>query len=131
MAKRLALKAEPATAKRREEVHTMIRLAITFAAGAAVALAAVLVFGALQSDSNSTASADAHECLTALDFSNDGVVDVNDVVALRQAIEIQDLDFDFNGDGTVDIYDAIRVAQAVLDCLGQNQPPVPGGSIGP
>lgn len=109
----------------------MIRLAITFAAGAAVALAAVLMVGALQSDSSSTARADAHECLTALDFNNDGVVDVNDVITLREAIDVQDLDFDFNGDGTVDIFDAIRVAQAVLDCLGQDQPPVPGQPIGP
>ncbi|HUF53545.1 MAG TPA: hypothetical protein VMR52_07200 [Dehalococcoidia bacterium] len=131
IAGRLALRG--ALAQARAEggcgVHSPIggikmRLAIAFAAGVSATLAAVMFGGMLDSSGGAEVHADAYEeCILQLDFNDDGLLDVNDVVAFRDAIENQDPAFDLNGDGVVDVFDAVSAVNGVVECLQTLQPP--------
>ncbi len=103
-----------------------MRFALTFAAGGLAVLAALFLGGALDSDGGSTAQAvPFQECILALDFNDDGVLDVNDVIAFRDGIDGQDPAFDFNDDGTVDVFDVMGAVTGVVDCLQNLQPTPP------
>ena len=103
-----------------------MRFALTFAAGGVAVLGALFFGGALDSGSDSTAQAvPFQECVLVLDFTGDGMLDVNDVIAFRDAIENQDLAFDFNSDGTVDVFDVLGAVTGITDCLQNLQPSPP------
>lgn len=105
-----------------------VRYILPFVAGAAAAIGAVLLFNAVDSDSGSTAQANpTAQCVALLDLNGDGVLDVNDVLTMKEAIENNDPAFDFNGDGTTDIFDVVALVEDVVACLQSVQPPPPPG----
>lgn len=99
-----------------------MRFVTMFVAGAVLALGITFLTGNLEFGGDSTAQADVLACVNELDLTGDGVLDVADVEAFRDAIDTQDLDFDFDGDGDVDIFDVSGLALGVADCLRALQP---------
>lgn len=109
-----------------------LRLALSFVAGGIAVLGALLIGGAVDLGSGSDVQADPiDDCLASLDFNDDGMLDVNDVVEFKDAIENQDAEFDLNDDGTVDVFDAVAAVNGVVECfqaLQPAEPTPPGGS---
>jgi len=105
----------------------MLRFIAVFVAGAAVTLGIAFLGGALDFGSGgSTAEAGpVLDCVLQLDFNHDGMLNVQDVAAFKDAIKSQDPAFDFNSDGVVDIFDAVAAVKGVIECLQQIQPPPP------
>ncbi|MCH7483541.1 MAG: hypothetical protein IIA90_00145 [Chloroflexi bacterium] len=103
-----------------------MRFALTFAAGGVAVLGALFFGGALDSGGGSTAEAGTwQECVLTLDFNGDGMLDVNDVIAFRGAIENQENPFDLNSDGIIDVFDVLDGVTRMTDCLQALQPSPP------
>ena len=91
--------------------------------GAVAALAVTFLAGGLESGSQKAEADPLADCILALDFNVDGLMDVQDFAAFKAAIEDQALAFDFNLDGTVDVFDVAGAVLKMTDCLQQIQPP--------
>jgi hypothetical protein len=134
----LAAEREKAIASSRREVvptggGSMMRFLLPFAGGAAAALVAVFAISAMDSGSDSgvLADTDFQECVEEFDLNGDGVVDVEDLLLLRDAIVGGEHppELDLNGDGVVDVFDAAKWALGIAGCLydfGEGEPDFPG-----
>jgi len=89
-----------------------------FVTGAALALGITFLTGNLEFGGGSTAQATPfEECLGILNFDGEGGTDLDDILAMKTAIETNDLAFDFNGDGTTDIFDLVLKLNEFAACL--------------
>lgn len=68
-----------------------------------------------------------HNCLEAVDFNGDGVLDNNDVLAFKAAFGSEegddnyDASVDVDGDGDVDLFDVTAAVNQIIDCLQPSQ----------
>jgi hypothetical protein len=139
----LTQQAQRGGANTMQDISKFGNLALRLAGGLAIVGGVVLGLAALSGyfsvhvGSGDSAQATGHECVLALDFNGDGLLDVQDVEVFKAAFgsSAGDANYDpradVNGDGTVDLWDVVAAAQMIVDCMQQLQPALPPPPTGP